>query len=58
MLGARKLINIPEGFKRRLFVVVIPPGTSEGDKLRLSGMGRKSDDEGPGDLYLKVKVED
>jgi len=58
MLGARKLINIPEGFKRRLFVVVIPPGTSEGEKLRLSGMGRKSDDEGPGDLYLKVKVED
>ncbi len=57
-LGARKLVNIPEGFKRRLFVVIIPPGTSDGSKLRLSGMGRKSDDGRVGDLYLKVDVED
>jgi membrane associated rhomboid family serine protease len=57
-LGARKLVNIPEGFKRRLFVVLIPPGTSDGSKLRLSGMGRRSDNGMVGDLYLKVNVED
>jgi membrane associated rhomboid family serine protease len=58
MLGARKLVNIPEGFKRRLFVVLIPPGTSDGTKLRLSGMGRRSDNGSGGDLYLKVQVEE
>lgn len=57
-LGARKLVNIPEGFKRRLFVVLIPPGTSDGTKLRLSGMGRRSDNGSGGDLYLKVQVEE
>jgi len=58
ILGARKLVNIPKGFKRRLFVVIIPPGTSDGSKLRLSGMGRRSDNGKVGDLYLKVHVED
>jgi len=58
MLGAKKLINIPEGFKRRLFVVIIPPGTSDGAKLRLSGMGRRSDNGSTGDLFLKVQVEE
>jgi len=57
-LGARKLVNIPEGFKRHLFVVIIPPGTSDGSKLRLPGMGRRSDNGSIGDLYLKVHVED
>lgn len=56
--GARKLVNIPEGFKRRIFVVLIPPGTADGSKLRLSGMGRSFDNEKAGDLYLKVHVED
>jgi len=58
MLGARKLVNIPEGFKKRLFVVIIPPGTSDESKLRLSGMGRTVDNEKAGDLYLKVHIED
>jgi hypothetical protein len=58
MLGARKLVNIPEGFKKRLFVVIIPPGTTDGSKLRLSGMGRSINNEVVGDLLLKVRVED
>jgi hypothetical protein len=58
LFGARKLVNIPEGFKRRLYVVIVPPGTSEASKLRLSGMGRRSDDGRVGDLYLKVNIED
>jgi membrane associated rhomboid family serine protease len=57
-LGAKKLINIPEGFKRRLFVVIIPPGTPDGSKLRLSGMGRTSENGDTGDLFLKVQVEE
>jgi membrane associated rhomboid family serine protease len=58
IFGARKLINIPEGFKKRMFVLIIPPGTSEGSKLKLSGLGRRIDDGGVGDLYLKVSIED
>jgi membrane associated rhomboid family serine protease len=58
LLGARKLVNIPKGFKKRMFVLIIPPGTSEGSKLRLSGLGRQLDDGKSGDLYLKVSVED
>lgn len=56
--GARKLINIPEGFKKKRFVLIIPPGTSEGSKMRLSGLGRKLDGGESGDLYLKVNMED
>jgi len=58
LFGARKLINIPKGFKKRTFVLIIPPGTSEGSKLRLSGLGRQLDGGRKGDLYLKVTVED
>jgi hypothetical protein len=58
LFGARKLVNIPEGFKKRTFLVNIPPGTSEGSKLRLSGLGRKLNGEKRGDFYLKVIVED
>jgi len=58
LFGARKLVNIPKGFKKRMFLVVIPPGTSEGSKLRLSGLGRQLNGGGRGDLYLKVNVED
>lgn len=58
LFGARKVINIPKGFKKRTFLLIVPPGTSEGSKLRLSGLGRQLGDGGRGDLYLKVTVED
>jgi membrane associated rhomboid family serine protease len=58
LFGARKLVNIPKGFKKRMFLVVIPPNTSEGSKLRLSGLGRQLNGGRRGDLYLKVNVED
>jgi len=58
VFGARKLINIPEGFKKRTFFLTIPPATSEGSKLRLSGLGRQLDGGRSGDLYLKVNIED
>jgi membrane associated rhomboid family serine protease len=58
VFGARKLVNIPEGFKKRMFVLNIPPGTSTGSKLRLSGLGRQLNGKTRGDFYLKIKVED
>ncbi len=58
LFGARKLVNIPEGFKKRMFLVNIPPGTLEGSRLRLSGLGRKLNGERRGNFYLKVIVED
>ncbi len=58
VFGARKLVNIPEGFKKRMFVLNIPPGVSEGSKLRLPGLGRKGPGDKKGDFYVKIKVED
>jgi DnaJ-class molecular chaperone len=58
IFGARKLVNIPEGFKKRMFVLNVPPGTSEGSKLRLPGLGRQLNGKRRGDFYLKIKVED
>ena len=58
IFGARKLINIPEGFKKRIFLLTIPPGTSEGSRLRLSGLGRQVNGESRGDFYMKVAIED
>jgi DnaJ-class molecular chaperone len=38
-------------------VVKIPPGVREGQRIRLSGMGRPSNiGNPPGDLYLKIKI--
>ena len=56
--GTGKLVNIPEGYKKRTFRLIIPPGTSEGSKLRLSGLGRQLDGGRRGDLFLKVNIED
>jgi len=57
-LGSRKLINIPWGFKKRLFRITIPPAVKDGAVLRLAGMGKDTGDGGRGDLLLKIKVED
>lgn len=55
-IGTRKLVNIPWGFKKRLFRVTVPPGLQEGSILRLANVGKKLDDETRGDLYLKVML--
>jgi membrane associated rhomboid family serine protease len=54
MAGVRKLVNIPQGFQRRLYKVTIPPGTKEGTVLRLQGMGKQALPGQRGDLFLKV----
>ncbi|WP_373500237.1 DnaJ domain-containing protein [Desulfococcus sp.] len=43
--------------QNKKLVVKIPPGTREGQRIRLAGMGRPSfAGSPPGDLYLKVKI--
>jgi membrane associated rhomboid family serine protease len=55
-LGTRKLVNIPSGFQKRLFRVRVPPGVGQGTVLRLAGMGKTSQGEVRGNLYLKVEI--
>jgi membrane associated rhomboid family serine protease len=57
LAGTQKHINIPMGFRKRLFRVTIPPGTREGSVLRLKGMGKPMPDGSRGDIYLKVVVD-
>ena len=54
--GAKKLISIPFGYQKKPIILNIPPGTTDGTKLRLAGMGKKTDTGERGDLYLNVNV--
>ena len=54
LLGTKKMISVPWGFKKRIFRVVVPAGIKEGATLRLRGLGRRQADGQAGDLYLKV----
>ncbi len=56
--GTKKLVNIPWGFQKRLYRVVIPPGIEAGSNLRLKNLGKIKPDGQRGDLFLKVVVED
>ncbi|MBN1932589.1 MAG: rhomboid family intramembrane serine protease [Desulfobacterales bacterium] len=55
--GSQKLVNIPWGFYKRPFRVVIPPGIKEGTILRLRGLGRQTGGGRSGDLFLKVIIQ-
>lgn len=57
MTGTRKLVNIPWGFQKRLYRILVPPGIHDGQILRLKGLGKKESDGHPGDLMLKVKIQ-
>ena len=56
--GARKLISIPQGLKKRTLMVTIPPGVEEGTRLRLKGLGKKDTNGNRGDLFLEVQITD
>jgi membrane associated rhomboid family serine protease len=56
--GARKLISIPQGLKKRSLFVTIPPGVQEGTRLRLKGLGQVDRDGNRGDLFLEVQIPD
>ncbi len=57
MVGTRKLVNIPWGFQKRVFNVLVPPNVTEGTVLRLRGLGKIIPDGRRGDLLLKVRIE-
>ena len=54
--GARKLVTIPQGSRKKTVVVHVPPGIQEGKVLRLEGLGQKDADGNRGDLFLEVKI--
>lgn len=56
MEGTSKMVNIPWGFKKRLFRINIPPGVKDGNVLRLRGLGKEASDGRRGDLLLKMIV--
>jgi hypothetical protein len=56
LFGARKLVNIALGLRKKTFLLTIPPGVSEGSKLRLKAMGRQMPGGERGDLFLKVQI--
>lgn len=56
MEGTSKMVNIPWGFKKRLFRINIPPGVKDGNVLRLKGLGKEASDGRRGDLLLKMIV--
>jgi len=55
--GARKLISVPQGLRKRPLWVTIPAGVAEGTRLRLKGLGRSDDEGNRGDLFLVVRLE-
>jgi membrane associated rhomboid family serine protease len=55
--GARKLVTVPVGFRKRMLRVAVPPGVLHGTLLRLRGQGRSGPGGAQGDLYLRVAVE-
>ncbi len=57
LMGTRKLVNIPWGFQKRLFNVVVPSKMHAGSILRLKGMGKQMPDGKRGDLLLKVTIQ-
>jgi len=54
--GTGKLINIPWGFRSRIFRVTIPPGIHQGTILRLAGVGKETGAHKRGDLLLRVMI--
>ena len=56
--GARKLVNIGRGARKKAFFIKVPPDVSEGTVLRLKGLGRRTINGREGDLYLKVQIKD
>lgn len=56
--GAKKLIAVPQGVRKRNILVTIPPGVRDGTRLRLKGLGRMDRDGYRGDLFLEVRILD
>jgi hypothetical protein len=57
LVGTRKVVSVPYGFKRRMFRVDVPAGMEAGKFLRLRGQGASMPGGKRGDLILKVVVQ-
>jgi membrane associated rhomboid family serine protease len=57
-LGARKMISVPQGLRKRTLMVTIPPEVEKGTRLRLRGLGQKDSEGNRGDLFLEVQIMD
>ena len=55
--GARKLVSISRGFRKRLIRITVPPRIADGKMLRLRGLGKQIGTDRFGDLMLKVAIE-
>jgi DnaJ-class molecular chaperone len=55
--GCEKVVSIERDGKQKKLKVKIPAGSAQGRRIRLKGMGAKSDDL-RGDLYLMVNVKE
>ena len=56
LTGAKKIVNIPWGFHKRLFRIEIPSGIRAGKILRLAGAGKRISNGKPGDMMLTVFI--
>lgn len=55
--GGRRSVTIQRADGPRTFTVTIPPGVTEGQRIRLAGQGGRGSGGGPpGDLYLVVRL--
>jgi curved DNA-binding protein len=55
--GGRRSVTLSGGDGTRSFDVDVPPGVTDGQRIRLAGQGgRGSDGAPPGDLYLVVRL--
>ena len=55
--GTTVTLTLADGTGERTLQVTIPPGASQGQKLRLRGKGGKGHNGGPdGDIYLHIKL--
>ncbi|MDL2274753.1 rhomboid family intramembrane serine protease [Desulfosarcina sp. OttesenSCG-928-G10] len=57
MVGAQKRVTVPMGLKNRLYTVIVPQGISDGQVLRLRGIGYPRPDGTCGDLMLKIQIQ-
>ncbi|MFJ1969903.1 DnaJ C-terminal domain-containing protein [Streptomyces sp. NPDC087903] len=57
--GGRRTVTLAGPAGQRRYQVDVPPGTTDGQRIRLSGEGgRGSGDDAPaGDLYLRVRIQ-
>ena len=56
LAGAQKTVNVPWGFYNRVYKVTVPNGVSNGQAIRLKGLGKAQSNGTRGDLILKIKI--